>query len=70
MEVTTYEAFVENGRIRLPDQVYLPEHSRVYVVVPVGAEATAYVASPHLAHPEGATDFVMEVTEEPPDASV
>jgi predicted DNA-binding antitoxin AbrB/MazE fold protein len=34
--VETYEAMYENGIIRLPDNVRLPEHTRVYVVVPGG----------------------------------
>ena len=40
MTIATYEGVVENGRVQLPAGVLLPEHTRVYVVVPdVGAPA-------------------------------
>jgi hypothetical protein len=34
MKTTTYEGTVENGRIKLPDTVHLPDHTKVFVVVP------------------------------------
>ena len=34
MKVATYEATVENGQIRLSEPVRLPEHAKVFVVVP------------------------------------
>jgi hypothetical protein len=34
MKTTIYEGTVENGRIKLPDTVQLPDHTRVLVVVP------------------------------------
>ncbi len=65
MGVTTYEAIVEDGQIRLPTDVRLPESARVYVVVPgIEMVRTAYLRSPRLAHPEQAKGFVMEVLEE------
>jgi hypothetical protein len=66
MKVTTYEATVENGQIRLSEDVRLPDHARVYVVVP-GDEGVIRLqsGSPRLARPEVAVDFVKEVTEEP-----
>lgn len=71
MKVTTYEATVENGQIKLPEAVRLPEQARVYVVVPGGQEGSGIrIMSPHLAQPERAADFVMEVTEEPSDAGL
>lgn len=71
MKVTTYEATVENGQIKLSETVNLPEHARVYVVVP-GAEATSpiRIRSPRLAQLGSAADFIMEVTEEPKDAGL
>jgi len=71
MNVATYEATVENGQIKLDEDVRLPERARVYVVVP-GADKMAkiHMRSPRLAHPERAVDFVMEVTEEPQDAGL
>jgi len=62
MKVTTYEATVEDGQIRLSEPVRLPEHTKVFVVVP-GVEETRplRVASPRLARPEQAADFDKEV---------
>jgi hypothetical protein len=71
MGIATFEAVVENGQIRLPVDVRLPEKSRVYVIAPdVELKPTAVVASPRLAHPEQAKDFQMEVVEEKQDAGV
>lgn len=69
MKVATYEATIENGQIRLTQPVSLPEHARVYVVVPGVEDVPRYhIASPRLARPGHAADFVKEVTEEPRDA--
>jgi hypothetical protein len=69
--IQTYEAVYESGVIRLPADVRLPEHTMVYVVVPQGEEQPRlYVGSPHLVHPQQATDFVKEVVEEGVDASI
>lgn len=71
MGIATFEAVVENGQIRLPVDVRLPEKSKVYVIAPdVELKPTAAVVSPRLAHPEQAKDFEMEVVEEKPDAGV
>jgi hypothetical protein len=71
MKVTTFEGIIENGQIRLPANVRLPEKTKVYVVVPdVETSSTAYVGSPHLAHPEQARDFEKQVIEETNDASL
>ena len=64
MKVATFEAVVENGQIRLPGSVRLPEKAKVYVVIPgVEIPSVAYVGSPRLARPEQAADFVKEVVE-------
>jgi hypothetical protein len=69
--VSTYEGFVENGRIRLRDNVTLPENTKVYVLIPSeDATQQARVYSPRLAHPEQAADFAKQVIEVPPDASL
>jgi len=58
MSVTTIEGFVENGVVRLPASIRLPERTKVYVVVPdMIAPQVAYVGSPRLAHPEQISDF-------------
>lgn len=43
MKTTTYEVTVENGQIRLPDTVHLPDHTKVFVVVPESKESFAVV---------------------------
>ena len=66
MNVTTYEAIVENGRIKLSEGVRLPERAKVDVVVPDEEGAPRFrVGSPRLARPEQAADFAKEVTEQP-----
>jgi hypothetical protein len=65
MKPVTYEATVENGQIKLPASIHLPEHTKVFVVVP-GSEMVpaSRVNSPRLAHPEQLTEFVKEVLKE------
>ena len=71
MSVVTLEAIVENGQIRLPNNVRLPDQTKVYVVVPgVEVEQVVRIASPRLARREQAADFVLEIVEANPDASV
>lgn len=71
MKVMTYEATVENGQIKLSQAVRLPEHARVYVVVPgVEESPRSQIASPRLARPEQASDFDKEVIEVSGDASI
>ncbi|HZO90550.1 MAG TPA: antitoxin family protein [Chthonomonadaceae bacterium] len=68
--IRTYEALYENGVIRLADDVRLPEHTKVYVVVPEAVEESDYrINSPRLVHPHQAADFVKEVVEEDSDVS-
>ncbi|MFP4057364.1 MAG: hypothetical protein ACLF0G_10895 [Candidatus Brocadiia bacterium] len=68
MGVSSFEGIVENGRIRLPDSVRLPEKTRVYVVIPdVQPGPRAHVHSPRLAHREQASDFAKKIVEAPPD---
>jgi hypothetical protein len=64
MSVFTIEGVVEKGVVRLKDGVRLPDHTKVLVVVPgIEAEPAARIMSPRLAHPEQASDFVLEVLE-------
>ena len=68
MAILTVEGIVENGQIRLRDHVVLPEHTKVYVVIPdVEAASTTRTYSPRLAHPEQAADFTKQVISEAPD---
>ncbi len=67
MKVATFEGIVENGQIKLPEDVHVPERTRVYVVIPgVGQPSIAGWTSPRLAHPEQAGDFQKTVI---PDAN-
>jgi hypothetical protein len=74
MSIVTYEGIVENGQIRLDGNVRLPEHARVYVLLPdathVPLPPVAHIASPRLVDPQDATRFSMEIVEEPADADV
>jgi hypothetical protein len=71
MKIATFQGIVENGQIRLPVAVRLPEKTRVYVVVPdMQASQVGYLGSPRLAHPEQAADFNKEVTEEALDGGL
>jgi hypothetical protein len=69
MSVLTLEGIVENGQIRLPTGMHLPEKTKVYVVVPeIPLKKTARIYSPKLANPKQADDFKMEMFEEPSNA--
>ena len=69
MAVSTFEGIVENGHIRLRDNVTLPDHTRVYVVIPAfGALPEAHIHSPRLAHTEQAVEFAKQVVELSNDA--
>ena len=65
------EGVVENGKIRLPDEVTLPENARVFVIVAESASSTPpRIPSPRLANPGQAADFRKQLVEVPPDARV
>ncbi len=69
MKVATYEATIEEGRVKLPDNVHLPERAIVYVVVPGVEEVISRkIHSPRLARPEQSIEFLKEVVKE--DAGV
>ncbi len=71
MSIITLEGVIDNGQVKLRDNVRLPDNTRVYVVVPdIQVEEVAHIYSPRLAHPEQAADFKMEVVEESFDADV
>jgi hypothetical protein len=71
MKVTTFQGIVENGQIRLPANVHLPEKATVYVVIPnIENPPVSYLGSPRLVHPEQAADFKKVVVEEAQDDGV
>lgn len=64
MSVKAFEAIVEQGQIKLPTNIRLPENTKVYIVVPEeNVIEVRYISSPRLANPEQASDFKMEVIE-------
>lgn len=64
MSVQTFEGIVDQGKIKLPPNVHLPENAKVFFVPDAKPEPIAHIYSPRLAHPSQVKDFVMEVTEE------
>lgn len=71
MKVTAFKGIVENGQIRLPVDVKLPESAEVYVIIlPIESSPTAYIGSPRLVHKEQIEDFRMEVIEEAQNAGL
>jgi hypothetical protein len=71
VNISTIEGVVQNGQIRLLENVVLPENTKVYVLVPnAEAAATARIYSPRFAHPEQASDFAKQVFEVSSDAGV
>jgi len=71
MAILTFEGFVENGQIRLPDNVTLPEHTKVYVVIPdIETAPQAHIYSPRLVHPGQTADFAKQIVEAPADAEL
>jgi hypothetical protein len=62
MSVATFEAVVENGQIKVPHNVHLPERTKVYVVVPQqGEPGVVALRSPRLVDPDKANDFKMTI---------
>jgi len=71
MPVSTFEGIVENGQIRLRENVTLPEKTRVYVVIPaLEAVPKAHIYSPRLVHPEQVGDFAKQIIEVYGDAGL
>ena len=63
MSVTTFECVVENGQVRLPAGVFLPERQTVVVIVPDAVQpATRKLPGVHLANPDDAAKFQMKVS--------
>ena len=68
MSVATFEGIIENGKIKLPDSIRVPERTKVYVIIPgVSQPGPMRIMSPRLAHPEQAKDFELTVI---PDAKL
>jgi hypothetical protein len=62
MNLTTFEGIVEDGQIKLPENVHVPERTKVYVVIPGAAQpGETRWPSPRLAHHEQAQDFIKTI---------
>ncbi len=70
MSVSTFEGEVEKGQIKLKAPLDLPDHTKVYVVVPgFKVVCSARVHSPRIVHPEQAARFEMEIIDNLSDDS-
>lgn len=68
--VAAYEGTVECGQIQLRDQVILPEHARVFVLVPdVPGRRPPRLRSPRLVNPQQITEFTKTIVDDA-DATV
>ncbi len=69
MMISTFEGVVENGQIRLCDNVNLPEKTKVYVVIPnLETAPKVHIYSPRLVNKNQASDFTKQVIEVSKDA--
>ena len=65
MNLIAFEGVVDNGQIKLPPNVQLPNNAKVFIGVPDATpKPVAHIFSPRLANPAQAKDFVMEITDE------
>ncbi|MFY9226532.1 MAG: antitoxin AF2212-like protein [Blastocatellia bacterium] len=65
MKLATYEAVVENGQIKLLENIELPEKAKVYVIIPEEKVLeTVYIRSPRLVDKSKLADFHKEMIEE------
>lgn len=62
MDITSFEASVVNGSIRIPAGISVSENARVTVTVTPTA-TTCRITSPKLADPSQVSDFAMEAVE-------
>jgi len=71
MQVTALEGVVENGKIRLREDIALAESTRVFVIVADGhIWPSGQIRTPKLAHPRQAGDFRKQIVEIPTDAKL
>lgn len=62
--IATLEGIIENGQIRLKDNVSLPNKTKVYVIIPdIETTPIAQIKSPRLANPQDYGDFTKQVFE-------
>ena len=64
MSVRAVEGVVENGKVRLPPEVQLPEKAKVTVILP--GVHPHFIGSPRLVNPRDASLFQLEIIAETP----
>ena len=70
-KLATHQDLVENEGVTLPANEDICDETGVTVLLrDLDPQRTYNVMSPRLAHPEEAKDFVHDVIEEAPDASL
>jgi len=73
MKISAYEGVVENGCVRVLDDVSLPEGAKVYIVFPdtyeVELPPVVHIRSPRLADRSQADLFKMKIVEEETESS-
>jgi hypothetical protein len=69
MPLTAIEGIVENGKIRLREDIRLEENTKVYVIVMESpSRPVVHIYSPKLADPSRAGEFRKQVIEFDSDA--
>ena len=68
MSLRAFEGTVEQGQIRLKGDVRLPEHTKVYVIIPGNQDQRALRGGPPSENPAESSDFETETTEDGIDA--
>jgi hypothetical protein len=64
MPVQTIRGIVENGKVRLTEDVALPENTSVLVIIADSSQPMpAQIRSPRLANPQQADDFRKQIVE-------
>lgn len=63
MSIATYRGIVENGRVKLCDNVALQDNTEVFVVVPDREPPVVHLPGPRLVNPAQASLFAKEVIE-------
>lgn len=64
MSIHAIKGIIENGRVRLTENITPPENANVYVIVEDSSRPlSAQVRTPHLANPRQAADFRKQIVE-------
>jgi hypothetical protein len=71
MPVQAIKGIVDNGKVRLTEDVVLPENAAVYVIVADSSQPSlAQIRTPRLANVQQADDFRKQIVEIPNDARI